>query len=219
MRWQAILLIGPTGSGKTPLGRLLEAKGLGGRRCLHFDFGEALRAAVAEQTRSFTGGERDFILALLRNGALLDDAHFSIARKLLIDYLAKWKADGDTFIVLNGLPRHIGQARAMEEMVDMRALISLECESEIMWERIRANTGGDRGERSDDTFENVKQRLEVFRQMTVPLLEYYGARGVSIFRMSVGVKTMPEETYQEVEAQWSHIMAQSVFGKIGRDFK
>ena len=40
---QAVVLLGPTGSGKTPLGEWLEAKGLGGRRCHHFDFGTRLR--------------------------------------------------------------------------------------------------------------------------------------------------------------------------------
>jgi adenylate kinase family enzyme len=173
---------------------------------------------VDEQAGPFTGGERDFISALLRTGALLDDEHFSIAGKLLVDFLARRNADGDTLIVLNGLPRHAGQAKAMEAVVDMRALVSLECDSKIAWERIRTNTGGDRGERSDDTFEEVKRRLEVFRQMTVPLLEYYCARGVSIFHTSIAVNTIPEETYREVETQWSRMVAQSVFGKTSGDF-
>ena len=207
IRWQAILLIGPTGSGKTPIGQLLEARGLGERRCLHFDFGRALRASVEEQAGPLTVVERDFVSVLLRTGALLDDAHFPIAGKLLVDTVTRRNADGDTLIVLNGLPRHVGQARAVETVVDMRAVISLECEPEIAWERIRANTGGDRSERNDDTFEEVKQRLAVFRQMTMPLLEYYCARGVSILHASVGKKTMPEETYREIETQWSRIVA------------
>ena len=161
MLWQSILLVGPTGSGKTPLGQLLDAGGLGGRRCLHFDFGEALRASVEEWSGVLTNSERDFVAVLLKTGALLDDAHFPIAEKLLVDFLTRRNADGDTLIVLNGLPRHAGQARAMEAVVDMRAIMSLECEPEIAWERIRANIGGDRGERSDDAFEKVKRRLGI----------------------------------------------------------
>ncbi|MCX7427258.1 MAG: hypothetical protein NTW96_16720 [Planctomycetia bacterium] len=45
-RNDAMLLLGPTGSGKTPLGDLLERRGLGGRRCVHFDFGAHLRRIV-----------------------------------------------------------------------------------------------------------------------------------------------------------------------------
>jgi adenylate kinase family enzyme len=93
----------------------------------------------------------------------------------------------------------------MEAVVDMRAIMSLECEPEIAWERIRANIGGDRGERSDDTFEKVKRRLEIFRQMTVPLLEEYRARGVPVFHVNVWLETTPEETYREIEARWSRM--------------
>ena len=43
----AVLLLGPTGAGKSPLGDWLEARGLWGRPCHHFDFGANLRAIVA----------------------------------------------------------------------------------------------------------------------------------------------------------------------------
>ncbi|MEE8450650.1 MAG: hypothetical protein V3R99_02015 [Thermoguttaceae bacterium] len=45
-RNRAALLLGPTGAGKTPLGRLIEQRGLWGVRCLHFDFGDNLREVV-----------------------------------------------------------------------------------------------------------------------------------------------------------------------------
>ena len=168
---------------------------------MHFDFGEALRASVERQAKTLTSGERDCVSVLLKTGALLADTHFGVARKLLVGFLTRQNADRDALVVLNGLPRHTDQAKAMEALVDMKALISLECEPEIAWERIRANTGGDRGKRSDDTFEQVEQRLYLFRQATMPLLKYYCARGVYIFRTNVGIRTTPEETYQEVETQ------------------
>jgi hypothetical protein len=43
MKNKAILPLGPTGSGKTPLGDYLEERGLFGRRCVHFDFGEKFK--------------------------------------------------------------------------------------------------------------------------------------------------------------------------------
>ena len=44
---EAILLLGPTGSGKTPLGQVLEERGLWGHTSRHFDFGASLREIVA----------------------------------------------------------------------------------------------------------------------------------------------------------------------------
>ncbi len=43
----AILLLGPTGTGKTPLGNVLAVRGWRGLPCLHFDFGANLRELVA----------------------------------------------------------------------------------------------------------------------------------------------------------------------------
>ena len=53
---KAILLLGPTGSGKSPLGDELEANGLNGRRCLHFDFGRRLRRAAEGRPATLDAG-------------------------------------------------------------------------------------------------------------------------------------------------------------------
>lgn len=199
VRQSAILLIGPTGAGKTPLGDLLEAAGLWGKRCLHFDFGSELRAAARQPAGPLTPRERDLVQKLLGSGALLEDEHFPIARKLLVSFLSRRKADRDTLVVLNGLPRHAGQARDIEPIIDMRALVSLECTPQTVWERIRTNAGGDRAQRADDTLEAVKQRLAVFRRRTAPLLAYYRSRGVSVLQVNVGVTTTAEQMRRELE--------------------
>lgn len=41
-----VLLVGPTGSGKSPPGDLLAKRGFLGRRAHHLDFGSALRSAL-----------------------------------------------------------------------------------------------------------------------------------------------------------------------------
>ena len=64
MRHDAILLLGPTGSGKTPLGAALEEHGVCGRQCLHFDFGENLRAC-AEGRGTLTDEEMAFLRGVL----------------------------------------------------------------------------------------------------------------------------------------------------------
>ncbi|MDD5591136.1 MAG: nucleoside monophosphate kinase [Dehalococcoidales bacterium] len=196
---KAILLVGPTGCGKTPLGDLLESKGLRGMHCLHFDFGRELRASMGRQSGRLTPDERKLVGELLEAGALLEDEYFPIAGKLLAGFIAERKADAGAVVVLNGLPRHCGQAVAMETAVEMRALVSLECTPGVVWERVRTNSGGDRSERADDTLEEVTRRIEVFRQRTLPLLEYYGARGVPVLHLEVGAKTTARQMRRELE--------------------
>jgi len=206
MPWKAIVLVGPTGSGKTPLGQLLEKEGLGGRLCLHFDFGEALRASAKQQTGQLTCAEREVIEKSLRTGALLEDEHFPIAKKLLANYLTERNANGDTLVVLNGIPRHIGQAESIEAVVKMQTVVSLECEPVTVWERIRINAGGDRDGRADDTLEEVEQRIELFTKRTAPLLKYYREIGVPVLPLDVGVETTSQEMRLQLEANWSRIM-------------
>lgn len=205
IKWKTLLLVGPTGCGKTPLGDLLEAEELLGRHCLHFDFGRELRASVGEQSVRLTYDERELVGELLESGALLEDEHFPIAGKLLAGFISERNADADSLIVLNGLPRHVGQAGAMEAAVDMRALVILECSPGVVWERVRTNSGGDRSERADDTLAEVTRRLGVFRQRTMPLLEYYSARGVPVLHLEVGAKTTAGEMRRVLEAQCSNV--------------
>ena len=197
--WKAVLLVGPTGSGKTPLGQVLQKKGLWGRPCLHFDFGEALRASAAQRTGPLTPGERDVVERSLRQGTLLEDAHFPIAEKLLADFLAQRTAKSDTLVVLNGLPRHIGQAGAMESIIDLQALVSLECGPATLWERIRLNAGGDRGGRADDTLKEVERRVGGFRSRTEPLLRYYREQRVPVLLLQVGTKTTAQDIYGQLD--------------------
>src|SRR5512142_2512661 len=80
----AVLLIGPTGSGKSPLGDILESRGFLGRRSHHLDFGSELRSVAAGiGASSYTQDEQDFILGVLERGLLLENEHFVLARKII----------------------------------------------------------------------------------------------------------------------------------------
>ena len=80
-RYRSVLLVGPTGAGKTPLGNLLEKKGLNGKKCRHFDFGANLRAIAGQIPGArFSLEEIGFIKDKLCSGALLEDKDFPLAR-------------------------------------------------------------------------------------------------------------------------------------------
>lgn len=194
-RYSAVLLLGPTGSGKTPLGGLLEKRGLWGLDCLHFDFGRELRRAVAEEAGVLGPSEREVVRLMLSTNSLLEDEHFGIARKLLENFITCRHADLKTLIVLNGLPRHIGQARRFEEIVRMIAVVSLECSPETVMQRIRLDIGGDRSDRVDDSLEEVKRKLEMFRRRTKPLVDYYRECHIGILRIEVTPTSTAEDLW------------------------
>ena len=83
---RAALLLGPTGAGKTPLGQMIESRGLWGDECLHFDFGANLRRVVDENRPDevISRADIEFLRGVLASGALLEDEHFPIARRILM---------------------------------------------------------------------------------------------------------------------------------------
>ncbi|MBM3858294.1 MAG: hypothetical protein FJ395_01440 [Verrucomicrobia bacterium] len=188
MRHQAILLIGPTGSGKSPLGRWLETHGLWGRRCHHFDFGMNLRAASG-----LTPEETRFLQDVLKRGALLENDTFHIALKILNAFLAGHHVQPIDLLVMNGLPRHVGQAESLSGRLEFIAVVHLVCDAMTAWERLRKNTGGDRAAREDDTRELVEKKLRIFNERTAPLLAHYRACGAPVMEVEVGAETQPAE--------------------------
>jgi len=192
-RHNAILLLGPTGSGKTPLGDLIEERGLGSKRCAHFDFGAQLRAidAVGVAPPGLADPDVAFIRKVLREAALLEDEHFRVARAILAAFVRDKGLAGDDLIVLNGLPRHVGQAHDVDALVRVQLVVVLECTAEVVKERIKLDAGGDRGERTDDSLEEIGRKLAIFRERTLPLIEHYRVQGARTEAIEVEVQTRP----------------------------
>ena len=194
---RAVVLLGPTGSGKTPLGETIRRRGLWGNECLHFDFGENLRDVVARNRPDKLIGreEIEFLRGALQSGALLEDEHFPIAERVLRRFMVAEGAGRQTQIVLNGLPRHVGQARAIDAILDVHALIYLECSIETVVRRIRINVGGDRTERPDDDPAAIRNKLAIFHRRTAPLVEHYRRRGATIETLEVTAEMTPEQAW------------------------
>ena len=194
-RYKALLLLGPTGAGKSPLGDHLEANGFRGRRCFHFDFGAELRASA--QNAGGGGGlsdaDRAVIRRVLEAGALLEDGEFPIALCVFRRFVRERGVGPDDWIALNGLPRHAGQALGLEPEIDVRLVVLLRATADVVRERIRTNTAGDRTGRSDDDPAGIEAKLKIFEARTRPLVEHYSARGVSVIPLEVGAQTTAEE--------------------------
>jgi adenylate kinase len=194
-RFEAILIIGPTGSGKTPLGDLIERKGLWDRRCFHFDFGLNLRNIGAQdvQPPGFSKNDFNLIQKSLKTGKLLENKDFHIARKIYRVFRNSRHIDMDDLVILNGLPRHMGQADDVGGILNIILAVYLECPLAVAYERIRLNTGGDRFDRADDADEAVKNRSSIFKEQTLPLLEYYRKKGIWVKSIEIDVKTDPKD--------------------------
>ena len=197
----ALLLLGPTGSGKTPLGDLLEQRGPRGRRCLHFDFGANLRGVAEVGVLPSTGAppgrlsaaDLEVIEASLRTGALLEHEHFHIARDLLLSFADQRQVAAGDLLVLNGLPRHAGQARDVDAFVRVERVVVLDCPAEAIRQRLARDAGGDRAGRVDDDPDLVERKLATFRERTLPLVRHYAGLGVPVQHLEVGVLTEAAE--------------------------
>jgi adenylate kinase len=172
-------------------------------RCLHFDSGYELRQFIRKDSQVLTATERELVARILRTGALLEDERFPVPLKIFQGFLTSHKVDRRKLIVLNGLPRHTGQAEHMKEVVRMQAVISLECTPEVVMQRINMDAGGDRVDRIDDSLEEVQRKLDLFRQRTAPLMDYYKTRHVSIISIEVGPTSSAADTLEKID-HWQH---------------
>lgn len=155
------VLLGAPGSGKGTQAQLL-AEDIG---VPSISTGEMLREAVAARTP--LGVKVDSIMA---SGQLVDDETIAaVVRERLS------QADVRRGFILDGYPRTAGQAEALAEILtengwELDAVIYLEVpESELV---VRALAR----QRADDREEVIRQRIQVYREQTEPLIAYYDAR-------------------------------------------
>jgi adenylate kinase len=161
-----LLLLGPQGSGKgTQATRISAEYGIP-----HVSTGDMFRAALANGSEL---GKR--IKPLYEAGELIPD---DLTVDLIEERLSKDDArDG---FVLDGFPRNLAQAEALDRMLesigrDLDAVLFFDVPVEVGRDRVagRARTEG----RSDDTPEALERRLAIYHEQTVPVVERYRATG------------------------------------------
>jgi adenylate kinase len=161
-----ILLLGPQGAGKGTQGKLIaEAYGIP-----HVATGDMLRVAMAAGTEL---GRQ--VKPIYDSGRLVpDDLMIALIRERL------GEEDAREGFVLDGFPRTMAQAEALEEMLreigrDLDVVFEFQVPDEVGRERMlkRAAEEG----RTDDTPEAIDERLRLFHEETKPLIEFYRSRG------------------------------------------
>jgi len=203
--WPSLLLVGPTGSGKSPLGEEIERRGLDGRRCVHFDFGANLRrlAAAPEKANVLTATECESVRTSLVTGALFEDKDLPMIVKIVKRFAEARDLTPESLLVLNGLPRHRRQAEGLAGVVAVERVVYLEAGAAVIRKRIRLDPGGDRAPRADDGLEAVERRLADFRERTVPLVSYYRERGALVIEIPVTPSMTAADAYHALVERMS----------------
>ena len=132
-KYNGILLIGPTGSGKTPFGDFLNNRKLFNKNCYHFDFGENLRKIWQLYNKPnllksvfslLKDREIEIIINSLKHGTLLEDDQFYIAENILLSFIKEKQITENDLILLNGLPRHTDQAENIDKKCCIIAILN-----------------------------------------------------------------------------------------------
>jgi len=187
-----IVLLGPPGAGKGT-----QAKGLAQRLNLpHISTGDLLRQNVSSATE-LGRQAKDF----MNKGALVPD---ELVTEMLLQRLEQ--SDIKNGFILDGYPRNINQAEALDDMLGQRNMridlvVYLDTSEPVIIQRLSGrlvcsrcganfhiknmppkkdmicdSCGGGLYQRTDDKEETVKKRLEVYLKETSGLIQYYEAR-------------------------------------------
>jgi adenylate kinase len=167
-----LILLGPPGAGKgTQAEQLATRRGL-----VQLSTGEMLRAAVKAGTEIGLKAE-----AVMKSGGLVSD---EIVIGIISDRIAQPDCAGG--FILDGFPRRLKQAAALDELLDSKgtildAVIELKVDDEALLARIenraRETVAAGGTPRADDNAEALKTRLLAYYRETSPLLGYYFAQG------------------------------------------
>ena len=181
-----LIFLGPPGAGKGTQAARIEAA----YEIPQLSTGDMLRAAVAAGTE--IGRQAKDIMA--RGDLVPDDVVVGIISERI------QAADCANGFILDGFPRNVSQARALdgvlvEKGVNLDAVIELAVDPEILIARIlkRAQESAD-GPRDDDTEEALQHRLRVYEEQTAPVADFYAEKG--ILRTLDGMQEIDEVTQQ-----------------------
>jgi len=168
-----LILLGPPGAGKGTQAQRLLAK----HRIVQLSTGDMLRAAVAAGTPVGLRAK-----STMERGELVPD---DVVVAIIVDRIGK--PDARRGFVLDGFPRTVPQAEALDRLLAERglkldAVMELKVDEGILLQRIekRAAEMTARGEkiRSDDNPEVLRERLSAYRKQTAPLVDYYASKGM-----------------------------------------
>jgi len=155
------VFLGPPGSGKgTQAERYCRT-----RDCRHVSTGELLREAIEAET------------ALGRDASSYMDRGDLVPDAVILGLIEETLGGESRPVLLDGFPRNLAQARDLDRLLKDRGekvnkAVYLRADEDELIRRLL-----ERG-RSDDTMDTVLNRLKVYKENTLPLIDYYRGHGV-----------------------------------------
>lgn len=166
MKYRTFLIFGAPGSGKGTQGKILGAI----PRFFHFACGDVFRAL---DTRTPLG--QAFLEYSSRGELVPDDLTVKLWQARIADVVRAhtFKPDIDS-LVLDGIPRNVGQARIMDDIIDVKRVFHLSCpDRTALIARLKKRALKEN--RFDDANEEViRRRLATYDAESKPVLEHYG---------------------------------------------
>jgi adenylate kinase len=199
-----LVIFGPPGSGKGTYASRLQAR-------LGIDViatGDLLREVMKEETPL---GRK--VKGFVEKGQLVpDDVVIQVLKQRLR------RSSSEKGFILDGFPRTIEQARALEKLIKVDCVIRLTVPDWIIIERLSSRRicrscgevynirflkpkvdgicdkcGGQLYQRSDDMPEVIKSRIGVYERQTEPVLQYYGKKRVPFAEFNCESLELPPE--------------------------
>ncbi len=163
-----LILFGPPGAGKGTQADRLTSR----RDWPKLSTGDMLRAAVAAGTEIGRKAKD-----VMDRGELVSDG---VVVGIIADRIEQ--PDCRNGFILDGFPRNLAQAEALDQMLtdkglDIDGVIEIRVVDSKLIDRINSRISESAEVRADDNVEILEKRLKVYHQQTAPLLPYYEDQG------------------------------------------
>ena len=184
-----IVMLGSPGAGKGTYAAILSEK----YGFPHISTGDLFRDVVKEDTEL---GRK--VQEIMDSGSLVpDDITLEILKKRLEE------DDCKKGFILDGFPRNVNQADSLSTIIDIDVVFCFVASEDVILERLGGrltckkcgaifhmknippkvegvcdNCGGDLYQRPDQMPEAIKKRLDIYRESTAPLINYYNDKGI-----------------------------------------
>ncbi len=199
-----LIFLGPPGAGKGT-----QATGVSSHlRVPHISTGDMFRSAIKNQTPTGLEAKR-----YMDAGQLVPD---SVVIAMVKERLAM--PDCENGYLLDGFPRTVEQAEALEQFAAPDAVVDIEVPDEMLLDRLTGRRvcatcsgtfhiskladeklcpvcGGELYQRDDDKPATISNRLNVYHEQTAPLIGYYAGLG-RLKRINGNAR--PEDVFQNI---------------------